>query len=285
MSSASQVAEILNAAHTVAVIGVSSRPDRASHQVAAYLIEQTHFEVFLINPAFEGTILDQPVYACVADLPVLPDIIDVFRKSEDMSAVFDKEFPAIAADSVGRTWWMQLGISNSEVAERARAAGLNVVEDRCIKVDYANLVANYPLVSIEDPLAEDDWAGWTKMTAELGSKVQLVGDDLYVTNLATLLRDRLDPTLRIRIEYSNEIFNTGIPEIDRIQTAVSTNILDYGIKDEQDDYLLDENGNILVMEQYNLDTISGTGENETIQRESDTFIDFSNLDPFSEGHV
>ena len=142
MSSASQVAEILDAAHTVAVIGVSSKPDRASHQVAAYLIEQTHFEVFLINPAFEGTILGQPVYACVADLPVLPDIIDVFRKSEDMSAVFDKEFAAIAADSVGRTWWMQLGISNSDVAERARAAGLNVVEDRCIKVDYANLVAD-----------------------------------------------------------------------------------------------------------------------------------------------
>ena len=51
---------------------------------------------------------------------------------------------------------------------------------------YANLVANYPLVSIEDPLAEDDWAGWTKMTTELGTKVQLVGDDLYVTNPARL---------------------------------------------------------------------------------------------------
>ena len=51
---------------------------------------------------------------------------------------------------------------------------------------YANLVANYPLVSIEDPLAEDDWAGWTKITAELGTKVQLVGDDLYVTNPARL---------------------------------------------------------------------------------------------------
>lgn len=51
---------------------------------------------------------------------------------------------------------------------------------------YANLVANYPLVSIEDPLAEDDWAGWTNITAQLGSKVQLVGDDLYVTNPARL---------------------------------------------------------------------------------------------------
>jgi enolase len=51
---------------------------------------------------------------------------------------------------------------------------------------YDNLVANYPLVSIEDPLAEDDWAGWTKITADLGNKVQLVGDDLYVTNPARL---------------------------------------------------------------------------------------------------
>lgn len=51
---------------------------------------------------------------------------------------------------------------------------------------YADLVAKYPLVSIEDPLAEDDWAAWTKITAELGDKVQLVGDDLYVTNPARL---------------------------------------------------------------------------------------------------
>lgn len=47
---------------------------------------------------------------------------------------------------------------------------------------FADLLAKFPLVSIEDPLAEDDWQSWTKMTAELGSKVQLVGDDLYVTN-------------------------------------------------------------------------------------------------------
>ncbi|HWK20220.1 MAG TPA: phosphopyruvate hydratase [Microbacteriaceae bacterium] len=47
---------------------------------------------------------------------------------------------------------------------------------------YADLVANYPLVTIEDPLAEDDWAGYETLTAELGSKLQIVGDDLFVTN-------------------------------------------------------------------------------------------------------
>lgn len=47
---------------------------------------------------------------------------------------------------------------------------------------YAELAAAYPLVSIEDPLDESDWDGWAQLTAELGSKLQLVGDDLFVTN-------------------------------------------------------------------------------------------------------
>jgi enolase len=47
---------------------------------------------------------------------------------------------------------------------------------------YSELVRDYPMVSIEDPLSEDDWDGWVQMTAELGEKVQIVGDDLFVTN-------------------------------------------------------------------------------------------------------
>ncbi|MBJ7433919.1 MAG: phosphopyruvate hydratase, partial [Microbacteriaceae bacterium] len=47
---------------------------------------------------------------------------------------------------------------------------------------YSELVAAYPLITIEDPLSEDDWTGWEAITAELGAKVQIVGDDLFVTN-------------------------------------------------------------------------------------------------------
>ncbi|MDQ3824907.1 MAG: phosphopyruvate hydratase [Actinomycetota bacterium] len=47
---------------------------------------------------------------------------------------------------------------------------------------YADLLGAYPLVSIEDPLAEDDWDGWARLTAELGDRVQIVGDDIFVTN-------------------------------------------------------------------------------------------------------
>jgi uncharacterized protein len=135
-----EIKKILQDATSVAVIGVSSNPERASHQVAAYLIEQTHFDVYLINPTVNGEILGQPVYKSVADLPVVPDIIDVFRKGEDMPWVFESEFPAIRESATGKTWWMQQGIQNDEVADAAQAAGMKVVMDRCIKVDYLNLV-------------------------------------------------------------------------------------------------------------------------------------------------
>jgi enolase len=53
---------------------------------------------------------------------------------------------------------------------------------------YAKLADAYPIVSIEDPLAEDDWAGWTALTAELGRRIQIVGDDLFVTNPERIAR-------------------------------------------------------------------------------------------------
>ncbi|MCR1782023.1 phosphopyruvate hydratase [Nocardioides carbamazepini] len=53
---------------------------------------------------------------------------------------------------------------------------------------YADLVASYPIVSIEDPLDEDDWDGWKAITDQLGTKTQLVGDDLFVTNVERLQR-------------------------------------------------------------------------------------------------
>jgi enolase len=56
---------------------------------------------------------------------------------------------------------------------------------------WGELVDRYPIVSLEDPLAEDDWDGWTQLTAELGDRVQLVGDDLFVTN-AERLRQGID---------------------------------------------------------------------------------------------
>ncbi|MGO4593276.1 phosphopyruvate hydratase [Leifsonia sp. 2TAF2] len=88
-----------------------------------------------------------------------------------------------AGFTVGRDIALGLDVASTEFFENGvyRFEG----QDRTaaeMSAYYQELAANYPLVSIEDPLAEDDWEGWAHLTAELGSKLQLVGDDLFVTN-------------------------------------------------------------------------------------------------------
>ncbi|APH02199.1 phosphopyruvate hydratase [Janibacter indicus] len=70
---------------------------------------------------------------------------------------------------------------------------------------YGELVDAYPLVSIEDPLDEDDWAGWQELTAQLGDKVQLVGDDLFVTNPERLARGVQDGAANALLVKVNQI--------------------------------------------------------------------------------
>ena len=83
---------------------------------------------------------------------------------------------------------------------------------------YADLVKSYPLVSIEDPLDEDDWDGWAKITAELGSKVQLVGDDLFVTNPERLARGIKANTANALLVKVNQI-GTLTETIDAVSLA------------------------------------------------------------------
>ncbi len=70
---------------------------------------------------------------------------------------------------------------------------------------YSELLASYPLVSIEDPLAEDDWDGWRAMTVDLGERVQLVGDDLFVTNPTRLARGIESKTANALLVKVNQI--------------------------------------------------------------------------------
>jgi enolase len=96
---------------------------------------------------------------------------------------------AKAGYTLGKDIALALDVAATEFYDEA--SGTYKFEGKQLSTDemiayYEGLVAKYPLVSIEDPLAEDDWAGWTKITAALGEKVQLVGDDLYVTNPARL---------------------------------------------------------------------------------------------------
>jgi enolase len=70
---------------------------------------------------------------------------------------------------------------------------------------YSELVSAYPLVSIEDPLDEDDWSGWAKLTLELGEKIQIVGDDLFVTNIERLTKGIESKTANALLVKVNQI--------------------------------------------------------------------------------
>ena len=70
---------------------------------------------------------------------------------------------------------------------------------------YADLLARYPIVSIEDGMAEDDWEGWAELTRELGGTVQLVGDDLFVTNPARLARGIRENVANAILVKANQI--------------------------------------------------------------------------------
>jgi len=123
------VGQILRGAKTIAVVGLSANPMRASHGVAEYL-KAAGYRIIPVNPN-ETEVLGEKAYARLEDIPGPVDIVDVFRRAE--------EVPAVADSAIGigaKVLWMQLGIENAEAAERARAAGLVVVEDACLLVEH-----------------------------------------------------------------------------------------------------------------------------------------------------
>ncbi|EYT58908.1 CoA-binding protein [Microbacterium sp. UCD-TDU] len=122
---------LLRRAKSIAIVGASNNPARASYFVATYLLSSTAYDVYLVNPR-ETEILGQPVYATLSDLPVVPDIVDVFRRHDDL--------PGVAQEAIevgAQTLWLQLGSWNEDAAAIAEGAGLSVVMDRCIKIEHA----------------------------------------------------------------------------------------------------------------------------------------------------
>ncbi|MHA3683879.1 phosphopyruvate hydratase [Leucobacter sp. HY1908] len=115
---------------------------------------------------------------------------------------------ALALD-VASTEFYKDGVYTFEGQERTAAE---------MSAYYADLMAKYPLVSIEDPLAEDDWEGWNLLTAEIGDKVQLVGDDLFVTNPERLADGIAQGTANSILVKVNQI-GTLTETLDAVQMA------------------------------------------------------------------
>jgi enolase len=98
-----------------------------------------------------------------------------------------------------------------------RTEGRKVTSEQMVEL-YADWVKKYPIVSIEDGLAEDDWQGWALLTKTLGSKIQIVGDDLFVTNVARISRGIAEKAANSVLIKLNQI-GTLTETIDAIQMA------------------------------------------------------------------
>ena len=127
---------ILTRSRVIAVVGLSANWYRPSYFAAKYM--QDHgYRIVPVNPAYRE-VLGEPCYPDLSSARaagVAIDIVDCFRKSADI--------PPIARDAVSigaKVMWMQLGIRNDEAARLALDAGLDVVMDRCVKIEHARIL-------------------------------------------------------------------------------------------------------------------------------------------------
>ena len=136
---------ILRKYKRIAMVGLSSNPYRPSHFAAIYMIA-AGYEVFPVNPR-EKEILKRPCYATLREVPQPLEIVDIFREPAAVPVIVEEAIEASA-----KVIWMQLGVIHEQAAERARAAGLEVVMDRCVKIEHARIFGGLNMVGLNGGL-------------------------------------------------------------------------------------------------------------------------------------
>lgn len=126
-----EIRQLLQTARTIAIVGLSDKPERDSFRVAAYL-KQRGYRVIPVNPNV-SEVHGERAYATLRDVPEPVDLVDIFRKPDAVPEIVEDAI-AIGAKAV----WMQEGIAHNAAADRARAAGLQVVMNKCIMKEHRN---------------------------------------------------------------------------------------------------------------------------------------------------
>lgn len=123
---------VLLECRSIAVVGLSANWHRPSFFAAQYM-QARGYTIIPVNPAYDE-ILGQKCYPSLRDIPVSVDMVNVFRKPAEVPPLVDD------ALAIGvKVFWMQLGVIHQEAARRAEAGGMQVVMDRCVKIEYARL--------------------------------------------------------------------------------------------------------------------------------------------------
>lgn len=128
-----QLRSLLQEVRTIAVVGLSPRPERPSYRVSRAM-QGFGYRIVPVRPAV-AEVLGEKAYPRLSDIPFPVDLVDVFRAADEVGPIVD-ECIALGV----RRLWLQDGVINLEAAERARAAGVTVVMDRCVWRDYMDLI-------------------------------------------------------------------------------------------------------------------------------------------------
>ena len=119
-------------------------------------------------------------------------------------------------------------------------SGSHETVDNVVKY-YQNLVSKYPIKSIEDPFAEEDWEAWTKLTTEIGKNVQIVGDDLFVTNEKRLnkgIESKSANSILVKVNQIGTLTET-LNVIDLAQKNNFTTVISHRSGDSEDTFIAD----------------------------------------------
>ena len=144
---------ILKENHTIAVVGLSANWHRPSYFAAKYLLDHG-YRVIPVNPRYQE-VLGQRCYPSVSEIPEKVDVVDIFRRAAEVPPLVEE---AIAVGA--RVVWMQLGVVHEEAAARARQAGLDVVMDRCMKIEYARLFGGLNWVGVNTGVISSHRPRW-----------------------------------------------------------------------------------------------------------------------------
>ena len=129
-----EMKKIFETVKTIAVLGLSPDESKASHRVAAYL-QKVGYKIIPVYPKYDE-ILGEKVYRSLAEIPFEIDMIDIFRKPAAFDAIADA---AIARGDI-KVFWGQIGLVNNDAAQKAKEAGMQIVQNHCTMVEHKALV-------------------------------------------------------------------------------------------------------------------------------------------------
>jgi len=148
----------------------------------------------------------------------------------------------LAGYEPGKDIYLALDVAASELFENNKYQYNNELVDTNELISiYKNLTRKFPIISIEDPLDEDDWSSWSEMTKEIGDSIQLVGDDLFVTNKERLqkgIESKSANSILVKINQIGSISET----IDTIKLAKDNNfsyIISHRSGETEDSFIAD----------------------------------------------